>query len=82
MSQNFKTMVQTTSNLRIEVQQKDVISTCDVLIPPPNIGVNYHQFENEMCAQDESSTRTLISDTRACFRWIVSLESERTQLST
>jgi hypothetical protein len=53
-----------------EVKQEDIISTNDVLIPPPNMAINYHQNQNEMLhyhPQVEPSSRTLIFDTKDLF---------------
>ena len=55
----------------LEVQQEDhVISIDDVLIPQPNMSVNYNQNENETShypSQVESSSRTLIFDTKDLY---------------
>jgi predicted transcriptional regulator len=58
------------TNLDAEVKQEDIISTNDVSIPPPNMAINYHQNQNEMLhyhPQVESSSRTLIFDTKNLF---------------
>jgi hypothetical protein len=34
-------------DVSLEVPQEDVISTNDVLIPQPNVSINYNQNENE-----------------------------------
>jgi len=34
-------------NLNLEFKQEKVISTNDVLIPPPNMAINYHQNEDK-----------------------------------
>jgi hypothetical protein len=57
-------------DVNLEVQQEDVISINDVLIPQPNVSTNYNQNENETChypSQVEPSSRTLIFDTKDLF---------------
>jgi len=58
-------------DVSLEVQQEDdVISINDVLIPQPNVSINYNQNENETCnypPQVEPSSRTLIFDTKDLF---------------
>ena len=60
-------------DVNIEVQQEDhVISINDVLIPQPNVSINYHQNQNEnkpfhFPPQVESSSRALIFDTKDLF---------------
>jgi hypothetical protein len=57
-------------DVNLEVQQEDVISINDVLIPQPNVSTNYNQNENETChypSQVEPSSRTVIFDTRDLF---------------
>jgi hypothetical protein len=51
-------------------QQEDVISINDVLIPQPNMSINYNQNENETCHYPfkvEPSSRTVIFDTKDLF---------------
>ncbi len=57
-------------DVSLEVQQEDVISTNDVLIPQPNVSINYNQNENETShypSQVEPSSRTVIFDTKDLF---------------
>jgi predicted transcriptional regulator len=57
-------------DVNIEVQQEDVISSNDVLIPQPNVSINYNQNENETShypSQVEPSFRTVIFDTKDLF---------------
>jgi predicted transcriptional regulator len=57
-------------DVNIEVQQEDVISSNDVLIPPPTVSINYNQNENETShypSQVEPSFRTVIFDTKDLF---------------
>ena len=57
-------------DISLEVQQEDVISTNDVLIPQPNMSINYHQNESETLpssSQAKQSSRTLIFDTKDLF---------------
>jgi predicted transcriptional regulator len=56
-------------NLNFEIKQKDVIFTNDIFIPPSNMAINYHQNEDEMHPQTESSSRTSIFDSRDVFRY-------------
>jgi chromosome segregation ATPase len=55
-------------DVNLEVQQEDrVISINDVLIPQPNVSINYNQNENETShypSQVEPSSRTVIFDTK------------------
>jgi transcriptional regulator with XRE-family HTH domain len=57
------------SNLNLEIEHEDIIFTNDIFIPMPNMSANYHQNENEMHAQTESSSKKLILDTRDLFRY-------------
>jgi hypothetical protein len=57
-------------DVSLEVRQEDdVISTNDVLIPQPNMSINYHQNESETLpsSQAKQSSRTLIFDTKNLF---------------
>jgi hypothetical protein len=57
-------------DVSLEVQQEDdVIAINDVLIPQPNMSINYHQNESETLpsSQAKQSSRTLIFDTKNLF---------------
>jgi hypothetical protein len=57
-------------DVSLEVQQEDVISSNDVLIPQSNVSINYNQNENETCHYPfkvEPSSRTVIFDTKDLF---------------
>jgi hypothetical protein len=51
-------------NFNLEIKQEEDIFTNDVFTPPSNIAINYHQNENKMNAQAESSYRKLVFDTK------------------
>jgi hypothetical protein len=55
------------TNMSPEVKQGGIISTNDVLLPPPNMAINCHQNENDTFyypPQVEASSRTLIFGTK------------------
>ena len=54
-------------NLKLEIKQEEDFFTNDVFMPPSNMVIDYHQNENEMNAQVEPSSRTLIFDTKDLF---------------
>ena len=58
-------------DVSLEVRQEDdVISINDVIIPQPNMSINYNQNEIETChypSQVEPSSRTVIFDTKDLF---------------
>src|ERR671918_765854 len=50
-----------------EVKEEEVTSMIDVLTHQPNMAINYHQNKNEINAQVEPSSRTLIFGTKDLF---------------
>ena len=50
-----------------EVKEEEVTSMIDELTQQPNMAINYHQNKNEINALVESSSRTLIFDTKDLF---------------
>ena len=50
-----------------EVKEEEVTSMIDELTQQPNMAINYHQNKNEINAQFEPSSRTLIFDTKDLF---------------
>ena len=58
---------QENDDIDLEVKEEEVTSMIDELTQQPNMAINYHQNKNEINALVESSSRTLIFDTKDLF---------------